>query len=470
MHPELTEVNTVCTMDAISWVTVLHTMEHCRSYLPETGLLSRTVSGITSREYDIGYVLATTQALTDSPSGTERRALLPIFLIVTVDVMGYAVMIPLLPFYVERTGASAFVVGLLISVFAFCQLLAGPVLGQLSDRYGRKPILLISQAGTLLGFIVLALANTLPLMFLARIMDGLTAGNISVAQAYISDNTPPERRTQAFGIIGAAFGVGMLIGPAISGFLARQSIHAPIWAAAALSLCSLVTTVFLLPRGTPTASPASKREILPWTAAREAFAAPATSRLFWLLTLFYLAFSTFISGLALFLAGRFRWHGQPFGPQQIGFYFTYAGLVGILVQTVLLKRIITALPEHRVILLAFTFMTAGTAGLALSGHLAVAVLWLTINGVGMGVLRPVIMSQISQRVPRTRQGAVMGVNQAVMSVTGIAAPLLAGLLIKHGLYTPWALLIAGFAACALPLALSLRPTPMPVSPATSPVL
>ncbi len=399
----------------------------------------------------------------------ERRALLPIFLIVTVDVMGYAIMIPLLPFYVERTGASAFVVGLLISVFAFCQLLAGPVLGQLSDRHGRKPILLISQAGTLFGFIVLALANTLPLIFLARVIDGLTAGNLSVAQAYISDNTAPERRTQAFGIIGAAFGIGMLIGPAFSGFLARWSIHAPIWAAAALSCASLVTTTILLPKGSPTAAKESKREILPWIAAREAFAEPATSRLFWLLALFYLAFSTFISGLALFLAGRMRWHGQPFGPQQIGFYFTYAGLIGILVQTVLLKRIVTAVPEHRAILTSFALMTAGTAGLAFSGHIFIAVFWLTLNGIGMGVLRPVITSQISQRVPRTRQGSVMGVNQAVMAVTGIVAPLITGMLIKHNLYSTWALVTAAFAACAAVLALGLRPAPVPAAPATAPV-
>ncbi len=394
--------------------------------------------------------------------------MLPIFLIVTVDVMGYAVMIPLLPFYVERTGASAFVVGLLISVFALCQLLAGPVLGQLSDRYGRKPILLISQLGTLLGFVVLALANTLPLIFFARIIDGLTAGNISVAQAYISDNTPPERRTQAFGIIGAAFGVGMLIGPAISGFLARRSIHAPIWAAAVLSLCSFLSTIVLLPKGSPVASAESKREFLPWKAAREAFAEPATSRLFWLLTLFYLAFSTFISGLALFLAGRLRWHGEPFGPQQIGFYFTYAGLIGILVQTVLLKRIVTAVAEHRVILLAFGLMTVGTAGLAFSGDIVAAVLWLTMNGVGMGVLRPVIMSQISQQVPRTRQGSVMGVNQSVMAVTAIVAPLITGTLIKHDLYTAWALLTSAFALCAVLVAVPLRP--MPVQPSAQPVL
>ncbi len=398
----------------------------------------------------------------------ERRALLPIFLVVTVDVMGYAVMIPLLPFYVERTGASAFVVGLLLSVFALCQLIAGPALGQLSDRYGRKPILLVSQAGTLAGFILLALANTLPLIFLARIIDGLTSGNISVAQAYISDNTPPERRTQAFGMIGAAFGVGMLIGPAVSGLLARRSIHAPIWAAAGLSLCSLLTTTVLLPKGTSAASRESKREILPWKAVREAFGTPVTSRLFWLLALFYLAFSTFISGLALFLAGRLRWHGQPFGPQQIGLYFTYAGLIGIIVQTILLKRIVASIPENRVILLAFGLMTAGTAGLAFSGHILAAVLWLTMNGIGMGVLRPVITSQISQRVPRDRQGSVMGVNQSVMAVTGIVAPLITGVLLKHDLYTGWALLTAAFAACAFLLAVPLRPLP-PAAP-TEPVL
>ena len=175
----------------------------------KSGLFKSTKASALSRPVLKGSIVRVLagKKLAEAAPVSERRALVPIFLVVTVDVMGYAVMIPLLPFYVERTGASAFVVGLLISVFALCQLIAGPILGQLSDRYGRKPILLISQAGTLLGFILLALANTLPLIFLARVIDGLTAGNISGAPAYISENTAAERRTQAF-VRGGCDGTG----------------------------------------------------------------------------------------------------------------------------------------------------------------------------------------------------------------------------------------------------------------------
>src|SRR5215469_175735 len=144
--------------------------------------------------------------------------LLPIFLIVAVDVLGLTIMIPLLPFYAEKLGASALEVGLLISAYAVCQLFAGPMLGKLSDRTGRKPLLLVSQAGTFIGFIITAFAPNLSVLVLARCIDGATAGNLSLAQAYISDISKPEERSKSFGVIGVAFGLGFLIGPAISGF------------------------------------------------------------------------------------------------------------------------------------------------------------------------------------------------------------------------------------------------------------
>src|SRR5437870_10332692 len=147
--------------------------------------------------------------------------LLPIFLIVMVDVLGLTIILPLLPFYAEHFGASPALVGLLVSTYAACQLVAGPLLGQMSDRMGRRPLLLVSQMGTFVGFLILAWAQALWIVFLARIIEGLTAGNLSLAQAYISDVTRPEERAKSFGIIGVAFGIGFLIGPAISGYLSR---------------------------------------------------------------------------------------------------------------------------------------------------------------------------------------------------------------------------------------------------------
>ena len=151
----------------------------------------------------------------------KRSPLLSIFLIVLVDILGLTIILPLLPFYAESLGATPRIVGLLVSVYAICQLIAGPPLGHLSDRVGRRPVLLVSQMGTCIGFLILAYAHTLWVVFLARIIDGLTAGNLTVAQAYIADVTEPENRTKSFGIIGIAFGLGFLVGPGISGFLAQ---------------------------------------------------------------------------------------------------------------------------------------------------------------------------------------------------------------------------------------------------------
>src|SRR6476659_4494194 len=156
-------------------------------------------------------------------------------------------MIPLLPFYAEKMGASPTQVGWLIGIYAACQLFSGPLLGRMSDHTGRKPLLLVSQAGTFVGFLITAFAPNLWILFLARAIDGLTAGNLSLAQAYISNVTRPEDRAKSFGIIGISFGLGFLFGPAISGYLSQFGYQYPIFAAAGLSATSILATAFLLP-------------------------------------------------------------------------------------------------------------------------------------------------------------------------------------------------------------------------------
>ena len=164
-----------------------------------------------------------------------------------MDVLGLTIMIPLLPFYAEKLGASPSQVGWLVGVYALCQLFSGPLLGRMSDHVGRKPLLIVSQIGTLIGFLITAFAGTLWVVFLGRIIDGATAGNLSLAQAYISDVTKPEERAKSFGVIGIAFGLGFLIGPAISGFLSHFDYRMPIFAAALMSFTSIMATTFLLP-------------------------------------------------------------------------------------------------------------------------------------------------------------------------------------------------------------------------------
>src|SRR3982751_2430904 len=168
--------------------------------------------------------------------GLATRPLLVIFLTVFVNLVGFGIIIPLLPFYAQTFGASPLVVGLLFASFSLAQLIATPALGALSDRWGRRPVLIFSLLGTVVSFVMLAMAHTLVLLFLARIVDGLSGGNISTARAYVADITEPKDRTRAYGLIGAAFGLGFIMGPALSGVLAHISYTAPIWAAAGVTL------------------------------------------------------------------------------------------------------------------------------------------------------------------------------------------------------------------------------------------
>jgi len=242
-----------------------------------------------------------------------RSPLLPIFLIVLVDVLGFTIVIPLLAYYAEHFGASPLVSTTLVSVYALCSLISTPVIGTLSDRYGRKPLLLISQAGTCAGFLVLAYSSSLWMVFLGRILDGITAGNLSTAQAYISDHTEPQNRAKAFGVIGVAFGLGFLVGPALGAELGKHGLHYPFMLSAALSALSIIATWTLLPAGKPAAKqaeggalPGGKRPgVFDFGTYAEYFRRPGLASLYAQFFLFTFAFSCFTSGMALFAERRF---------------------------------------------------------------------------------------------------------------------------------------------------------------------
>src|SRR6185295_8748153 len=163
------------------------------------------------------------------------RPLVIIFLTILVNLIGFGIIIPLLPFYAQTFGASPLTIGLLFASFSVAQMFASPVLGAWSDKYGRRPVLIFSLVGTVVSFVMLALAHSLAMLFAARLVDGLSGGNISTARAYIGDITEPKDRARAYGLIGMAFGLGFIFGPALSGLLAKVSYTAPIWAAAALT-------------------------------------------------------------------------------------------------------------------------------------------------------------------------------------------------------------------------------------------
>jgi MFS transporter, DHA1 family, tetracycline resistance protein len=401
-----------------------------------------------------------------------RSPLLPIFLIVVVDVLGLTVMFPLLPFYAEHFGASPAVVGLLVSTYALCQLVAGPVLGQISDRVGRKPVLTVSQIGTFAGFLVLAYAPNLFIVFLARIIDGLTAGNLSIAQAYIADVTAPKERARAFAVIGIAFGIGFLIGPGASGYLTKHyGFRVPILCAAGLSLLSILGTTFLLPAVPPhpggeqpaedaeaPVGPGGKRlKLLDWGAYLQYFRRPLLGGLLAEFFLFTFAFATFTSGFALFAERRFTWHGAAFGPKEVGYVFMYSGLLGILVQGSMRQgALVRRIGEVRLVTIGFATAAAGYALLGFSFGVAALLVAATFASFGTGVLRPALTSLISQRVTRGEQGVVLGLNQSLLSIAQIVAPVIAGALIESGHLISWALWAAVVLGFALLLNLKAR--------------
>ncbi len=388
----------------------------------------------------------------------KKKYLLPIFLIVAVDVLGLTIVLPLLPFYAEKYGASPTVVGLLVTSYAFCQLLSGPFLGRLSDHTGRRPLLLVSQLGTFIGFLILAFSNSLWLIFLSRIIDGCTAGNLSLAQAYISDVTEPKDRAKSFGLIGIAFGMGLLIGPAISGFLSQYGYRYPIFAAAALSATSILATYLFLPGDTHKrhAGPADAREnarrgIFEWSVYGEFFRRPAVAPLLKQFFLFCFAFALFTSGFALFSERRFTHGGHPWGPKEVGYAFAYAGLLGVLIQGGLIGRLVKRFGEERLIHAGFISTTVGYSAMGFAGTVPQLLLAMTFSSFGNGVLRPSLSSLITQRVPRNEQGVTLGLTQSVNSVAQILAPIAAGLLIDHRLLLVWALVGAGVSALGLVL-------------------
>ena len=378
----------------------------------------------------------------------KTSPLLSIFLIVLVDVLGLTIILPLLPFYAESFGATPAVVGMLVSAYAICQLIAGPPLGHLSDRVGRRPVLLVSQMGTCAGFLILASARALWMVFLARVIDGLTAGNLTVAQAYISDVTEPENRAKSFGMIGIAFGLGFLVGPALSGYLAQFNNTYPILLAAGLSFTSIMCTYFLLPAVRPHAAPETEQaRVSQWKTYIESFKDSRLGPMLWQFFAFTFAFSTLFSGFALFAERRFMHNGAPFGPKEVGYVFAFSGLIGAVIQGGGIGSLVKTFGESKLVQMGFAAMALGFALLSGSYQISYLLVSIALLTFGSAVLRPSLTSLITTRAARHRQGMVIGLMQSLMSIAQIIAPIIAGLLIQQQHLSMWAL--GGSIFCAV---------------------
>jgi DHA1 family tetracycline resistance protein-like MFS transporter len=342
------------------------------------------------------------------------RPLLVIFLTIFVNLVGFGIIIPLLPFYAESFGASPVIIGLLFAVFSLCQLVAAPALGDLSDKYGRRPVLVFSLAGTVVSFVMLAVAHSITMLFLARVVDGLSGGNISTARAYVADVTEPKDRAHAYGLIGAAFGLGFILGPALSGVLAKYSYTAPIWAAAAITLVATTMAWFWLPETVHRAHAGAGNPFryLPSLVRRA-----TVGRMLAIDFVYWFAFAIFQTTFALFVARRFG-----FDVPETGYFFSAFGILGAVIQGGLIRHIVKRLGDKPTFLVGLSCAAVGLIAAALSPSVVAFSLALVPLAFGIGFGHPTVASLVSRVAREEEQGRVQGAASAVESLGRTLGP------------------------------------------------
>jgi DHA1 family tetracycline resistance protein-like MFS transporter len=342
------------------------------------------------------------------------RPLLIIFLTIFVNLVGFGIIIPLLPYYAETFGASPATIGLLFAVFSICQLAAAPALGDLSDRYGRRPILIFSLLGTVVSFVMLALAHSIAMLFAARIVDGLSGGNISTARAYVADVTEPKDRSRAYGIIGAAFGLGFICGPALSAVLSRVSYTAPIWAAAAVTLVATLMAWLWLPE---TLHRARAGGGSPFRYLPDLFRRPAVRRILVIDFVYWCSFAVFQTTFALFAAHRFS-----FDVARTGYFFAAFGIVGAIIQGGLIRPVVARLGDKRTFMLGLVFGAIGLFAVAFTHTVTMFAIALLPVALGIGFGHPTIAGLVSLASKDDEQGRVQGAAGAVESLGRTVGP------------------------------------------------
>ena len=354
-----------------------------------------------------------------------------LFVIVVIDLIGFGIIIPLLPFYAEYFHASPAVVGLLMATYSFTQFIAAPVWGRLSDRVGRRPVLLISLAGAVVAYGALGLAHNVWALFAARAAGGLMAGNISAAFAYVADVTSRDNRAKGMGVIGAAFGLGFIAGPAIGGILAGSDpVHAdfrtPAFTAAALSAIALVAAFFVLKESLPEASRRALAEMpaqVRMDLFRAALKRPNVGFLILLTFLATFVFAGLESTFAMWSRRQFGW-----GPQQNGYLFACIGLLSAVIQGGLIGRLSRRFGEGRLIVQGAAALSIGVLLIPFSGSLPVLAVAMAIATYGFSVISPSLNSLISLRVGDGEVGGVMGVTRSAATMARFIGPAWAGLL------------------------------------------
>lgn len=361
----------------------------------------------------------------------KRSPLLVIFITVFIDLIGFGIVIPVLPYYASEPGfgASPREIGLLFASYSVMQLFFAPVLGRLSDRYGRRPILLASLLGTSLGFFILGFATTLWMLFLGRIIDGISGGNISTAQAYIADVTTKEDRAKGMGLIGVAFGLGFVFGPAIGGIMSRWGIHVPFVFAGVLAFANAILLYFTLPETVTRDHPAriSAARGRGWKQLRAALRQPRLALVLGIFFLSIVAFSIMTTSFSLFLMFRLGYDAWD-----NGWIFAFVGVVSALIQGGLIGKLVKRFGEPPLVITGALLFSASLFATPFVGPVAGLLGILSIgalSSIGNALMAPSLTSLASKSAGASEQGGVLGVTQSVASLARAVGPSIAAFLI-----------------------------------------
>lgn len=362
----------------------------------------------------------------------KRSPLIVIFTTVFIDLIGFGIVIPVLPFYAEGTmfNATPRTVGLLFASYSIMQLIFSPVLGGLSDKHGRRPVLLLSIVGTGIGFLVLGFAKTIFMLFLGRILDGITGGNISTAQAYIADITTTENRAKGMGLIGAAFGLGFIFGPALGGILSQWGIHVPFVFAAVLCFANAILLYFTLPETVTPDHPAKNRAAggRSFRHVLNSFKQPRLAFVLIIYFFFIVAFSIMTSSFSLYTMFRFGYDAT-----HTGYLFAYVGLIAVVIQGGLIGRLVKRFGELPLVIVGALCFAISLFAVPFVGPAAGGLAALLIGGgvfsMGNSLATPALTSLASKSVGPAEQGVVLGVTQSVASLARAVGPSLQAVLI-----------------------------------------
>jgi DHA1 family tetracycline resistance protein-like MFS transporter len=345
------------------------------------------------------------------------------------EILGFSSVMPLIPILGIELGLNYVWLGLVLSIFSICQLFASPITGKLSDRFGRKPLLLFSQTSTLIGFLLLGLANNVWILVAARLVDGLLGSNMTVTQAYISDVTDPKQRTKIYGYSSAVFGAGLIFGPMIGSLFLIISFSAPFFFGAGVSLLSIILVIIFLPESL------TKKEkklefklgdIIPIKEAKHFLKSAEIRGILMALFIYSFGFFLFITTFPQFTLDQIHVTAQ-----EVTFYMAWIGVLRVIFQSVLIDPILKRVSENTTLKLGIFAMIFTFSFLIFSNNFWIVFIPISFMSFGTGVIRPILTSKLTKTVKREETGSILGVNNALSSIAQIITPILGGLILQY---------------------------------------